>query len=172
MKYLELLRLEVLHDYYPDRHCPDFEIEPTPATQKLLKNCRALLRAIPGGVRVLVPADEKNAPFIDLPAKPIFAFHLRLQNPDFGLFTDLSALEAVAAPVYTNTVPAKNGELQLVSREAWETENFVVQKPANRESFVLAGRPLASLKTAGTFTVKGLGRKTGHKRYDETARTI
>jgi hypothetical protein len=172
MKFLELLRLELVHDYYPDRRCPDFQIEPTAATQTLLKNCRAVIKPVPGGIRLLVPASDEDLPFIPLPAKPVFAFHLRLENPDFVLFTDLAEINATTAPLYTNSNPGKSGNLHLTSREAWSTESFVVQQPARKEPFVLAGRPSPDLKTAGAFAIKGLGRTPGHKRYDEDARTI
>jgi hypothetical protein len=172
MKYLELFRLDLLHPYYADSRCLDFQIEPTTGTQKLLRDCRCVLKSAPGGIRVLVPVTEKNVPFVSLPEKPIFAFHLRLQNPNFSLFTDLTDLSALAAPLYTNPTPARAGELELVSREAWLTEHFVVQQPNVREAFSLAGRPLKKLKTAGPFIVNGLGAKTGSKNYDENARVL
>ena len=172
MKYLTLFSLELLHSYYVDRRCPDFQIEPTPETQKLLKDSRCVLKPFPNGIHILILVDGENAPFIPLPVGAIFGFHLRLQNPDFILFTDLTAISQTAAPLYTNATTSTSGDLTLVSREAWSTEHFIVQRPDPKEPFTLAGCPLESIKTAGMFIVKGLGQKTGHKRYDEDARIL
>lgn len=172
MKYLTLFRLEILHAYYPDQRCPDLQIEPTPWTQKLLDDCRCILKPLPNGVQALVMVNEKDRPFIPLPSDPVFVFGLRLQNPDFGLFTDLTAYSQAAAPLYTQASPATSGELTLTSREAWFTEHFAVREPSTKEAFSLSGRPLANLKTAGAFTVKGLAAKTGRKVYDEKARVL
>jgi hypothetical protein len=117
----------------------------------------------------LVPTDQ-GVPFIALPPKPTFAFQLRLENPNFVLFTDLTEINKTVAPLYTNSGQSK--ELSLVSREAWSTEGFIVQQPSKREAFALSGRPLPDLKTAGAFVIKGLGQKSPHKRYDEIARVI
>jgi hypothetical protein len=172
MRYLTLFNLEIVHAYYIDQRCPDFQIEPTPGTQKLLNDCRCILKPLPNGLRILVAVNNENTPFIPLPTNPVFTFHLRLRNPDFGLFTDLADVSQLTAPLYSNELLATSGDLVPVSQEAWFTEQFVVRRPASREPFVLGGRPLESLKTAGAFIVKGLGEKSGHKRYDEEARVI
>jgi len=171
MKYAALFSLEIVHDYYTDRRCADFEIEPTPKTQKLLKDHRCVLRPLPNGIRVSMQVSDQGDPFLPLPTHVTFGFRLRLQNPAFALFTDLTAIHRTAAPLYTNAASPENTVLALVSREAWFTEHFTVQQPALREPFTLSGRPLKEITTAGQFTVEGLG-EIGHKRYDEDARII
>ena len=99
MKYLSLFSLELLHEYYSNRRCSDFEIEATPETQKLLKNYRCNLKPLPNGVRVLTMGNGTNSPFIPLPEKVTFGFQLRLQDPNFILFTDFSELDLAAAPL-------------------------------------------------------------------------
>jgi hypothetical protein len=168
MKFLELIRLDIVHDYYSDGLCPDFQLEPTPETGKLLRDCRGVIRSIPGGIRILVPTDQ-GVLFIPLPPKPVFAFQLRLENPNFVLFTDLAEINKTVAPLYTNSGQSK--ELSLVSREARSTENFVVQQPSKKEAFVLSGHPLPDLKTAA-FVIKGLGQKSPHEHYDKGARAV
>jgi hypothetical protein len=172
MKYITLCSLEILHDYYTDRRCIDFQIEPAPDTQKLLSNYRGILKQFPGGLRVLVAASSENTPFIALPADLIFAFRLRLRNPDFSLFTDLSEISPLAAPLYTHKPSAPNCDLMPVSREAWRTEQFIVQKPATKEAFVLSGRPLRTPQAAEAFIVERLEGKSTYKQYDEATKVI
>ncbi len=101
MKYVPLLHLYLLHAYYPDGRCPDFQVEPTPATQRLLNNYRCILQPLANGIRVLTATDA-GASFIPLGKGMIFAFQLVLRNQDFPLFTDLSALAQSTARLYTN----------------------------------------------------------------------
>jgi hypothetical protein len=172
MRYLPLFRLELVHDYYDDGRCPDFAIEPAPGTQELVENCRGTLRSVSNGTRCLVPVNESGTPFVPLPSQPVFRFQLRALNPDFSLFSDLTELEGLSAPVYTNAAPARSGDLGPVSREAWQTERFVVQQPAAQEPFVLGGRPADGTKTADAFVVEGLGPKPGRRSYEETTRIV
>ncbi len=169
MKYLSLFSLEILHDYYADRRCSDFEIEPTPETQKLLGNCRCVLKPLPNGLRVLTLSSGPDSPFIPLPPGAVFGFHLRLQNPNFILFTDFSELALAAAPLYTNR--ASDPELKLVSRETSVTESFAVRQPAKKETFVLGGRPLVGTPPAA-FRVEGLGAASAPVCYDEAAKLV
>jgi hypothetical protein len=170
MKYLPLFSVEILHDYYADRRCSDFEIEATPETQKLLGNCRCVLKPLPNGFRVLTLGAGPDAPFIPLPVDATFAFHLRLQNPNFILFTDFSEIGMAAAPVYMNSA-ASNLELKLVSRETSAAESFVVRQPAKKEAFVLGGRPLNGTAPA-SFRVDGLGAASKPVAYDEAAKVV
>ncbi len=102
MKFLPAFVLRVTHAYYTDNRCPDFLIEPNPETERLLSNHRCVLKPLPDGIRVLTAVDDGGKAFIALPPEATFTFHLRLHNPDFVLFTDLSGIEKQAAPIYTN----------------------------------------------------------------------
>lgn len=90
MNYQPLFSLELRHDYYADGLCPDFDIVPTARTQQLLANYRCILRPYAYGVRVLTQVAGDGTAFITLPDSLRFDFELRLNNPDFVLFTDLS----------------------------------------------------------------------------------
>lgn len=117
MKYVELFRLALEHDYYPDRRCLDFQIEVGSETQKFIKDFRAKLQPLPGEVRVLIPTDNDKTPFILLPSTSVLTFQLHLDNPDFSLFTDMSELNKYTAPCYVNLKTKKQGALKLGSRK-------------------------------------------------------
>ena len=171
MRYLTLFRFEIEHAYYADGHSPDFQIEPAPATQKLLNACRCILKPLPSGLNVLAALDDQNMPLIALPADPLFAFHLRLQNPDFPLFTDLADFNRMDAPLYSNASAATGGDLSLGSRQAWSSERFAVQQPSSKESFTLGEHPAGNLK-ASDFTVQGLKGKASLKSYTQDTKII
>jgi len=120
MKFFPVFSLQLLHAYYRDGRCLDFAIEPTLATQRLLKNHRCVLKTTPNGLRVLIAGSAQLRPLIALPKGSVFSFHLHLQNPTFALFTDLSNITHAPAPVYTNTTAgaAGNSQLTLISRQS------------------------------------------------------
>ncbi|MFN8459684.1 MAG: hypothetical protein U0401_34400 [Anaerolineae bacterium] len=173
MKFLPLIKLHLTHPYYTDNRCPDFWIEPTLATQRLLDNYRCLLKPTPNGIRVLIAVSDAEVPFIPLPPNMTFAFQLRLRNPDFALFTDLTEIRQTLAPVYTNgqSKLGRPAQLALVSRQTLMTERFAVRQPAREDRFVLSGRPLAGLQLAD-FSLAGLGTITHPTRYDTATKVI
>lgn len=169
MKYLPLFTLELRHDYYADQRCGDFQIEPTVETQKLLGNCRCVLKSLPNGIRVWMMATDQDNPFIPLPSDATFGFHLRLQNSDFILFTDFSEITPVAAPLYCSD--GSNPALKLASREMTLTEHFTVRKPAKTDAFTLSGRPLKGIPLTA-FQINGLGAAKQPVSFDETAKVL
>jgi hypothetical protein len=175
MKYIPLLNLEVTHTYYADGHCRDFRIEATPATQRLLDKYRCILRTRPDGARVFVAVAADGTPFISLPEGMTFAFQLWLQNAEFALFTDLTPLSGLAAPLYTNgqTVGPDPVALDLVSRQAWSTEHFTVHQPSEEEPFILAGRPLDRVPiTDFHLDWPGANQAVHPARYDATSKMV
>jgi hypothetical protein len=120
MKFFPVFSLQLSHSYYRDGRCLDFAIEPTAETQRLLKNHRCVLKTAPNGLRVLIGGSEQHVPLIALQKGEVFSFHLRLQNPAFALFTDLSEITRKPAPVFTNTEAgaARSSQLSLVSRKS------------------------------------------------------
>lgn len=118
MKYASLIELSLSHSYYADGRCPDFVIEASEDTGRLLRGRRCLLDLGADGLRVLVPLDATGAPLLPLPAGSMLRFYLRLQNPDFALFTDLTGLAldgAQPAPLFTNQGTMTNPKLQLTT---------------------------------------------------------
>lgn len=169
MKYLPIFSLEVSHDYYTDKRCPDFVLEPTPETEQLLRNHRGIFTPLPTGVRVLMPVGADGKPLIPFDAAATFGFRLRLENTSFPLFSDLSALESLAAPLYSNN--GVNPQLQLTSRTASNTERFSVRKPAAKDAFTLSGTPLSGALPSA-FQVAGLGTVVAPQAYDQTAKVV
>ncbi|HUT46941.1 MAG TPA: hypothetical protein VMX36_11695 [Sedimentisphaerales bacterium] len=172
MKFLPVFTLRVTHSYYADGRCSDFSMEPNPATDKLLKNHRCVLKSFPDGIRVFMQVDDEGKPFIAYPEEITFTFHLRLHNPDFALFTDLSDIANRPAPLYTNAGLNPEGDkgLQLDSRKAWFTESFIVEHPAQENCFILSGHPLEGL-TTDRFEIMDSG-NVKLKEYDKTDKVI
>jgi hypothetical protein len=117
MRYRPLLNLNVSHAYYADGQCPDFQIEVTPETQRLLNNYRCIVKPFSHGLRILTAVDH-DTPFIQFRKELIFAFQLVLRNPDFAMFTDLPEMARSAARLYINEQVNTTGPepLKLVSR--------------------------------------------------------
>ncbi len=158
MKYLPFFEIQLSHTYYTDRRCPDFVIEPTAETERLLKNHRCVIRHYSSGVKMLVSVDDSGYPFLPVPKNAVFLFTLRLQNTDFPLFTNLDHLSDLNAPLFSNEglSDPEDTELKLVSKTASYDETFSSTAPAQHESFVLSGRPLKGLKLSD-FKVTGAG---------------
>ena len=150
MKFTKLFGLSLTHPYYSDGVCPDFAIEPTPPTLSLLANYRCVLKAAPGWVRAY------KDPTLLCPDKGVaFTFRLRLENPNFRFFTDLSDYAVTLAPVYTNAKPAPPGQLTLTSRPEWRQKRFAWESAGGEGRFKLGGRPLAG--AAKGLKVDGAG---------------
>ncbi len=158
MKYLPFFEIQLMHTYYTDQRCLDFSIEPKKATEDLLKNHRCISRALPNGIMILMPVENSGTPFLPFPETAVFAFNLRLQNLDFPLFTDLSGLSGLNAPLYTNEklADSKASELSLESRSEWMSETLLCTQPGKLENFVLGGRPIQGIKPED-FKVTGAG---------------
>ena len=173
MKFLPLMNLYLTHPYYADGRCPDFSIEPTLHTHKLLNNYRCVLKSVPSGVRILTAVADNGIPLIPVQKGATFTFHLRLQNPDFALFTDLTEIAQATVPIYSNAglSPGPPVQLVLASRREFSTESFIVRQPAQEDHFTLSGSPLVELQLAD-FIVEGLGSKTTPIHYDALTKVI
>ena len=117
MNYLPLFSLRLTHTYYTNGRSPDFQISPTAATQRLLKNQRSVLKTKPDGVQILTAVSADNAPFIPLPETAVFSFILTLQNSEFNLFTDLKEWEQMQNPLFTNQDSVNEPILALTDTE-------------------------------------------------------
>ncbi len=173
MKYRPLFHLSVRHSYYADERCRDFAIEPSPTTQKNLRNHRCILKQMPDGIRVLIAADESGASLIPWPLDHNFTFYLHQQNPSFALFTDLAAFSQHAAPLFTNAgldLESPN-ILTLTSRTARAAECLTVVQPQETENFVLAGRPLDGVALSD-FALSGLGDMTAPSQFTPESRLL
>ena len=119
MKYLPLFNLQLIHPYYADGRCTDFEIRPTLDTQQGLKNYRCVLRPTPNGMQVFMAVTDKGWPFIAVNQRLTFKFQLYLQNPNFPLFTNINTYETLQTPLYTTNSPKgrTRKQLRLISQQ-------------------------------------------------------
>lgn len=129
MKYQTLFDIRVRHSFYGNGRCADFRITPAADSKRVLRNHRLIVKSRPDGVEVLTPLlpDElvseagSHEPFIPFPPDMQLSFHLRLDNPDFALFTavDPGLQPGATTPVYRNDPPASGarpgGPLRLHS---------------------------------------------------------
>jgi len=173
MKYKPIFTLQLEHSYYTDGRCLDFLLEPTLETQKLLQKYHCRLKLLPDGCQVFASVNADNTLFIPLQKGLIFTFYLRLQNPEFQLFTDISDVNRVEATLYTNigSTQADPVQLVLVSRRAWTTESFLVPQPAQASHFTLSGRPLNGLQLSD-FSITGLETGASVTQYEAVSKIV
>jgi len=161
MKFAPWLSVRVRHDYYPDAACGDLSFEPTARTRRLIGGYRMRLRELPDGIALSAPLDaDGKSPLIAVKRDEVFAFDLRVRNPDFVLFTDLRELAGKTDPIYTNAgLAAKDaGVLKLAER-----------KPAQAaDATILAG---VELRGEGSFQITFRARAARWAYYLVTDRT-
>lgn len=118
MKFQRLLSISLKHSYYKDGLCPDFTVSPQKYselmlkkdlenrhynkntekwladkdTDTLLRNHRCLVKPKINGIDIYVPVNDNKTPVIEFVKNTKLSFDLRLKNPEFPLFTDLSQL--------------------------------------------------------------------------------
>jgi len=146
MRFVPLFGVRVRHDYHGAATCGDLSCEPTPETLRLIARYRLRIREVPGGLTVLAAlAADGQTPLVGLPRDELFAFHLRVRNADFALFTDLQELTCKTDPVFSNEALAASDRrtLDLTDRQSWNMEGFVVAPGDTKRQFSLAGNPLA-----------------------------
>jgi len=173
MKFAPLFNLFLTHLYYADQRCVDFSIEPDAATHKLLSDHRCTLINTANGIQVLTAVTDTGEPFIAMSENVKFCFQLRLKNPDFPLFTDLTEISKCQVPLFTNanSISANTVNLDHSCQRAWLSETFSVTKPAQAEPFTLKGNPLKGLQ-ATDFEISGLGSETNPTQYDQAGKVI
>lgn len=89
MHYKQLFELRIIHEYYRDKICPDFSIEPTSQCQKILSGHRLIVKNQVNGIVVIAPVDSESKPWIELAENLQFSFLLKLKNKEFIDFTEV-----------------------------------------------------------------------------------
>lgn len=89
MVYKKLFELNIFHEYYRSKVCPDFSIEATPECSKTLAGYRLILKNKVNGIVVIAPVDSENKPQIELADNLKFTFLLKLKNKNFLDFTEI-----------------------------------------------------------------------------------
>nr|VFJ43028.1 MAG: hypothetical protein BECKDK2373B_GA0170837_100411 [Candidatus Kentron sp. DK] len=136
-KFFTLFDVRLTHSYYADGRCPDFVVEPVPDTQRLLERYRCMSRNDEDGIRVLARLDERGRSLLPMGWDVSFVFSMRLRNPGFELFTDLSGMAENDAPLYTNTTPglARGRQLSLVSGSGEGGKSLAASRPVGGDVF-------------------------------------
>ena len=160
MQYQRLFRLAIAHDYYSDKICSNFVVEPTQNCCKLIKSHRLLLKPQSDGLWVMMPVTDSQQPLMPFADDASFTFLLKLNSASFLTFTNLAAeYDATQSLVVfssddlsesdlgTGTVSLKSSLLQLSEL-----------KQAKAEQSALAQRlsALGCLSTARQAGVFGL----------------
>ena len=153
-----LLDLRVTHPFYADLRCGDLVIEPSAATEALMRRLRLTCKAFSDHVSLYAELIPNGGAFAAAAAPVSLDFTLRPRGTEFTLITDLTGVAAQSAPVFTNTglAAADPLNLRLTTRTARATDTLTVSAPSASESFVLATAPLAGT-TAADITVTGAG---------------
>jgi hypothetical protein len=102
MRYQRLFSIEVNHGFYPNSACRDLQIEPRstdPRGVRALNRYRLLTRQRANGIEISTPLDDDDQPLIDFAPDLELGFELRVNNPDFALFTDLSTWAELERPI-------------------------------------------------------------------------
>jgi hypothetical protein len=159
MRAAPLLDLRVTHPFYADLRCGDLVIAPTAATAALMRRLAVTCKTFPDHASLYAGLDPTGTAVAAAAAPIALEFELRSRGPGFALITDLAALDAQVAPVFTNQgVAAANPlNLRLTTRTATSTETLMASTPSASESFVLAGKPLPGTAVAD-FKVTGAGK--------------
>lgn len=87
--YAILATVNLLHEYYADGRCNDFEVVPTPTTVSVLKGAGILVKNIGNALILLVKVDEAGATYLKLPADLKLSFYLQLRSPAMLNYTNL-----------------------------------------------------------------------------------
>src|SRR5713226_2321608 len=158
MSAAPLLDLRVTHPFYANLRCGDLKIAPSAGTEALMRRLRLTCKAFPDHISLYAERDAAGVAFAAAAAPVSLDFVLRPRGAGFALITDLAAIGAQPAPLFTNAGVAAVDplNLRLTTRTARATETLAVRTPSAHEPFVLAGAPLAGTTTAG-FAVTGAG---------------
>ena len=158
-KFKHVFSLCAVSEYYTNGICDDFIVEPNQATVILMKRLNLLWRHSGSYLEMFAELDSQGQPCAKLPVATTLGFVLRLANPDFLPFCDLSPMAGLAAPVFSDN-DSGGGEgdllrLQPVSRRQWGSARLAVETPAANEVFVLPEAPLAEAEARHVIVSDG-----------------
>jgi hypothetical protein len=123
-RYKILFLIDLLHDYYASGQFRDFEMVPSEATKKLLRDRQMMFKVVGNKAVVLIKvktelgADE-NKPFVDLNPDDKFLFYLQPTSTTFTTITNLNQdnLRAGRRYYFSNlTQNNLDGELSLTQK--------------------------------------------------------
>lgn len=150
-----------MHPFYADLRCGDLSIAPMAATERLMRRLNLTLKTYGDHVSVYAGLAKDGTATAAAAAPVALDFVLSANRGDFALITDLTAIAAQLAPVFTNegVSAADPLHLRLTTRTARATETLSSVAPSAAERFTLAGTPLPG-SAASDFIVAGAGAAT------------
>lgn len=104
LRYKKVFSVELLHDFYADKHCEDFEIIPSVRTTSVLRGHGMLFKMIGNKLVVMVRVDENDKPSIDFGRSGKLTFFMKLINPHFINFTNLDYQPSEPKKYYFNNI--------------------------------------------------------------------
>lgn len=102
MKFKELFRIVIEHQYFQPGEPIDLTIVPSKDTHRFLTGQRAIIKDIINGVKVLVPVNETGSVLPDLQPDDLFTFKIFPTSNIFHLITDLPDLAKEEILSFTN----------------------------------------------------------------------
>ena len=96
--YAKLFKVELLHEYFSNRQCPDFEIFPSEDTKVLLNRAKISWRNTGNKLITFIEQNEAGEPRFNTTSvkhyrndfgNSVFRFYLRLRNPVFFNYTNI-----------------------------------------------------------------------------------
>src|SRR5512144_1868412 len=94
MRAAPLLDLRVTHPFYADLRCGDLMIEPSDATEALMRRLRLTCKTFPDHVSLYAELTQNGGAFAAAAAPVSLEFILRPRGTEFTLITDLSGIAA------------------------------------------------------------------------------
>jgi hypothetical protein len=134
--YKYLFTVELLHHYYRDGKCPDFEMVPTEDCLQQMRDSHLLWRVINNKLFVGIEIDPAD-PGEKMPAVPlrdglVFRFYLKLKNASFLNFTNLPAGQSKNQCYYfSNLSGNKQAKNLYLSSAADAFDNAVSYSPGD-----------------------------------------
>ncbi|MFK0733586.1 MAG: hypothetical protein ACFKPT_02920 [Gloeotrichia echinulata GP01] len=89
MHYQRIFELNIYHDYYRDKICPDISIEPTAECSRILRGHRLILKNTVNGIVVIAPVDSALKSLVELAPNEQLSFFLSRKNYDLIEFTNV-----------------------------------------------------------------------------------
>jgi len=104
ISYQIVFTADILHDYYKDKLCPDFEIFPSHDTSTRLRAQGMLWRFTGNRLTVAIRTDDDGKPYSPLSVSTKLKFYLKLNNPYFDNFTNLTYQPSTAQRYYFSNI--------------------------------------------------------------------
>jgi hypothetical protein len=104
LRYKKVFSVDILHDYYSNGFCSDLEIIPARDTATMLSAHGMICKSLGNKLVVLIRTDSSDKPYAGLSKSSRLKFYLRLNNPHFNNFTNLSYLPSKPERYYFSNI--------------------------------------------------------------------